>query len=94
VKRRNEKKMSEPYGAHEAGIAYISESTYGETPATPDMIEIITAENVEPAINPSLIKVRGIGSRDYQFIRKGLRQVDVKLSYALQNILCSAQLKT
>ena len=79
--------MSEPYGAHEAGIAYISEANYGETPATPDMIEIITAENVEPAISPSPIKVRGIGSRDYPFIRKGLRQVDVKLSYALQNIL-------
>jgi len=51
------------------------------------MIEIPVVENVEPAINPSLIKIRGIGSRDYQFIRKGLRQVDVKLSYALQNIL-------
>ena len=79
--------MSEPYGAHEGGIAYISESSYGETPETPDMIEIITAENVEPAISPSLIKVRGIGSRDLQYIRKGLRLVDVKLSYAMQNIL-------
>jgi hypothetical protein len=78
--------MSEPYGAHEAGIAYISEATYGQTPATPDMIEIITADNIEPAVSPSLIKVRGIGSRDIQFIRKGLRLVDVKLSYALQNI--------
>jgi len=78
--------MSEPYGAHEAGIAYISEASYGETPATPDMIQVITAENVEPALNPSLIKVRGIGSRDIQYIRKGLRLVDVKLSYALQNI--------
>ena len=78
--------MSEPYGAHEAGIAYISESSYGETPASPDMIEILTAENVEPAVSPSLIKVRGIGSRDVQFIRKGLRLVDVKFGYALQNI--------
>jgi hypothetical protein len=78
--------MSEPYGAHEAGIAYISESSYGETPATPDMIEILTAENIDPAVNPSLIKVRGIGNRDIQFIRKGLRLVDVKFSYALQNI--------
>ena len=78
--------MSEPYGAHEAGIAYISESVYGTTPATPAMIEIVTAENVEPAIDPGLIKVRGIGSRDLQFIRKGLRHVDVKLIYALQNI--------
>jgi len=79
--------MSEPYGSHEAGIAYISESSYGVTPATPAMIEIVTAENVEQAINPGLIKVRGIGSRDLQFIRKGLRHVDVKLNYALQNIL-------
>jgi hypothetical protein len=78
--------MSEPYGAHEAGIAYISESTYGQTPASPDMVEIITADNVEPAVSPSLIKVRGIGSRDPQFIRKGLRLVDVKFDYALQNI--------
>lgn len=72
--------MSEPYGAHEAGLAYISESSYGQTPATPDMIEIITAENVEPTINPGLIKVRGIGSRDLHYIRKGLRHVDVKLA--------------
>jgi len=50
------------------------------------MIEIITAENVDPAIDPGLIKVRGIGSRDLQYIRKGLRRVDVGMSYALQNI--------
>lgn len=78
--------MSEPYGSHEAGVAYISEETYGQTPASPAMIEIITAENVEPAVSPSLLKIRGIGSRDLQYIRKGLRLVDVKLSYALQNI--------
>lgn len=78
--------MREPYGAHEAGIAYISESSYGETPATPDMIEILTAENVDPAVSPSLIKIRSIGSRDVQFIRKGLRLVDIKFGYALQNI--------
>ena len=78
--------MAEPYGAHEGGFAYISESVYGETPATPDMIEIETAENIEPAISPGLIKIRGVGSRDYQYIRKGLRLVDLKFSYALQNI--------
>jgi len=78
--------MSEPYGAHEAGIAYISEPSYGETPATPDMIEIITAENVEPAVSPGLIKVRGIGSRDLQYIRKGLRLVDIKFGSAVHNI--------
>jgi len=77
--------MSEPYGGHEAKLAYVSESNYGVTPATPAMIQI-TAENVEPAIDPGLIEVRGIGSRDLAFIRKGLRIVDLKFAYYLQNI--------
>ena len=77
--------MSEPYGGHEAKLAYVSEASYGVTPATPAMIQI-TAENVEPAIDPSLIEVRGIGSRDLAFIRKGLRIVDLKFAYYLQNI--------
>lgn len=78
--------MAEPYGAHEARVAYVGESVYGETPANPAMVEIWTAENVEPAIDPGLIKVRGVGSRDLAFIRKGLRQVDLKFGYSLQNI--------
>lgn len=78
--------MSEPYGAHEAGVAYVSEAVYGETPASPEMVQIITADSVEPAVSPSLIKVRGVGSRDLQYIRKGLRLVDLKLGYAMQNI--------
>jgi hypothetical protein len=77
--------MSEPYGGHEAKLAYVSEANYGVTPATPAMIQI-TAENVEPAIDPSLIEVRGIGSRDLAFIRKGLRLVNLKFAYYLQNI--------
>jgi hypothetical protein len=79
--------MSEPYGGHEANVAYVGESVYGQTPTSPAMIAIITVENVEPAINPTLIEVRGIGSRDLAFIRKGLRQVDLKVMYAVQNTL-------
>lgn len=78
--------MSEPYGSYEAGVAYIGESVYGETPASPAMVSILTAENVEPTVNPSLLKIRGIGSRDLQYLRKGLKLVDVKLGYVLQNI--------
>lgn len=78
--------MSEPYGGHEANVAYVSESVYGQPSAGSAMILIMTAENVEPTINPTLIQVRGVGSRDLTFIRKGLRQVDLKLSYSLQNI--------
>jgi len=74
--------MSMPYGAHEAKIYYVQETSYGETPTNPSMLGI-KAENVEPALNPSLIKVRGIGSRDLQAIRKGLRHVSAKVAYPL-----------
>jgi len=74
--------MSMPYGAHEAKIYYVQETNYGETPADPSMTGI-KAENIEPSLNPNLIKVRGIGSRDLQTIKRGLRQVDLKIVYPL-----------
>jgi len=70
------------YGAHEAKIYYVQESVYGTTPTTPSMLGI-PAENVEPAIDPGLLRIRGIGSRDLQTIRRGLRQIDLKVSYPL-----------
>jgi len=69
------------YGAHEAKAYYVEESTYGVAPTNPSMLGIATAENVEPALNPGLIKVRGTGSRDLQTIRKGLRHVELKIAY-------------
>ncbi|MEM3356606.1 MAG: phage tail tube protein, partial [Candidatus Bathyarchaeia archaeon] len=74
--------MSMPYGAHEAKIYYVQETVYGETPTNPTMLGI-KAESVEPALNPSLIKVRGVGSRDLQAVKKGLRHVSVKVAYPL-----------
>jgi hypothetical protein len=71
------------YGAHEAKAYYAVESTYGVTPTNPSMTGLATAENVEPDLNPGLIKVRGTGSRDLQTIRKGLRQVGLKIGYNL-----------
>jgi len=71
------------YGAHEAKAYYVVESTYGETPTEPSMTGLATAENVEPNLNPGLIRVRGTGSRDLQTIRKGLRQVGLKIAYNL-----------
>jgi hypothetical protein len=71
-----------PYGAHEAKIYYVEETSYGETPLNPSMVGL-KAENIEPVLNPSLIKVRGVGSRDLQSIRKGLRDVGVKVAYPL-----------
>jgi len=71
------------YGAHEAKIYYVQESTYGVTPTNPSMMGIATASDVEPSLDPGLVKVRGIGSRDLKTIRRGLRQVDLKVAYAL-----------
>jgi hypothetical protein len=71
------------YGAHEAKIYYVVEAAYGVTPTSPSMLGIATAENVEPALDPSLIKIRGVGSRDLKTIHRGLRQVGVKVAYAI-----------
>jgi len=71
------------YGAHEAKAYYVVESAYGETPTNPSMTGLATAENVEPDLNPGLIRVRGTGSRDLQTLRKGLRQAGLKIGYNL-----------
>jgi hypothetical protein len=74
------------YGGHEAKVYFIEEPTYGETPANPQMVSVGVVQEVEPTLNPNLIKVRGLGSRDLQFLRRGLRHVDLKIVYGLQNI--------
>lgn len=74
--------MVDVYGAHETRFYYAEESTYGTTPTNPSMYSV-PAENVEPAINPSNIKLRGIGSIDLQAIKKGLRNVALKVVYPL-----------
>jgi len=74
--------MVDTYGAHETRFYYVTETTYGTTPGTPAMVGV-PAESVEPAINPSNIKLRGIGSVDLQSIKKGLRQVGIKVAYPL-----------
>jgi len=71
------------YGAHEAKIYHVQEATYGVTPPNPSMLGIATAENVEPSLDPRLVKVRGVGSRDLQVLRRGLKQVDLRVQYAL-----------
>jgi hypothetical protein len=71
-----------PYGSHEAKIYYVEETSFGETPSNPLMLGI-KAESVEPVLNPNLIKVRGVGSRDLQAIKRGFRDVGIKVVYPL-----------
>jgi len=74
--------MVDTYGSHETRFYYVDEATYGTTPTNPSMLSV-PADNIEPAINPSNIKVRGIGSYDLQAIKKGLRNVGLKVAYPL-----------
>jgi hypothetical protein len=79
--------MSTPmFGGHEAKVYFIEETTYGETPANPTMAAVGIVQEVEPTLDASLVKLRGIGSRDLQFLRKGLRQAELKITYNPQNI--------
>jgi hypothetical protein len=70
------------YGGHESRVYFVQESTYGVIPANPSMIGI-NAEQVEPQVDPSLIKIMGIGSRDPQALLKGLRKPHLKFSHVL-----------
>lgn len=77
------------YGAHEAKAYFIEEINYGETPSgvgQPAMVAVGIVQEVEPALDPSLVKIRGLGSRDLHYIRRGLRYADLKVTYAPQNI--------
>jgi len=74
--------MVDTYGAHECRVYFVVESVYGQTPANPSMVGINT-EGVEPSLDPGLIKIRGVGSRDLQSITKGLRRVQLKIPSVL-----------
>lgn len=74
--------MVDTYGAHETRLSYVEETNYGETPATPAMFTMHSAYSVEPLIDPSLLKIRGFGAVDLQSIRKGLRQVGLRIDWS------------
>lgn len=74
--------MVDTYGAHESRAYFVVESVYGVTPTSPAMVGVNT-EGVEPGLDPGLIKIRGIGSRDLQSLTKGLRRVHLKIPSVL-----------
>ncbi len=74
--------MPETYSAHESRVYYVEETTYGQTPVNPSMLSV-PAESIEPAVNPSNIKLRGVGSIDLQAVKKGLRAPSLKIAYPL-----------
>jgi hypothetical protein len=74
--------MVDTYGAHESRAYFVVESVYGVTPTSPAMLGI-NLESIEPALDPSLIKVRGTGSRDLQALKKGLRSPKLKINHVV-----------
>jgi len=76
---------SKPITGAIAKAFYVEEATYGITPANPSMQWIGIVQNVEPNYDRSLIKLRGIGSRDLSYIIKGLLKAEVSMEYAYQD---------
>jgi hypothetical protein len=74
--------MPETYSAHESRVYYVEETAYGQTPANPAMLSV-PAESIEPAVNSSNIKLRGVGSVDLQAVKKGLHAPSLKIAYPL-----------
>jgi len=73
------------YTGEDAKAYYVEETTYGTTPTNPAMLCIGVIQEIEPAIDPRNIVLRGIGSRNLKAIRKGLRHIDLKVVYTPQN---------
>ena len=74
--------MPETYSAHESRVYYVEETAYGQTPTNPSMLSV-PAESLETTVNPSNIKLRGVGSIDLQAVKKGLRVPSLKIAYPL-----------
>jgi len=73
------------YTGEQARAYYVEEATYGTTPTDPTMLCIGVIQEVEPAVDPKNIVLRGIGSRNVKAIRRGLRNIDLKVVYTPQN---------
>jgi hypothetical protein len=76
---------SKPITGAIAKAYYVEEATYGTTPANPSFQWIGVVQNVEPNMDRSLIKLRGIGSRDLSYIIKGLLKAEVSMEYAYED---------
>jgi hypothetical protein len=63
-------------------VYFVVEENYGETPSNPEMLSV-NAENVDAEIDPSLIQIRGVGSRDLQALKYGMRRPTLKVSHVL-----------
>jgi len=72
--------LPDTYGAQETKVYYVAESSYGVLPTSPAMLGINVEEH-DPSIDPGLLKIYGVGSRDLQALYAGIRKVKLKLKH-------------
>lgn len=72
-------------GGEEGHAVYTAESTYGTTPVEATWLWLGIIQEIGPAIDPSLMRMGGCGSRYVQYLKHGLRKVDLSLEYLYQN---------
>ena len=72
--------LPDTYGAQETKVYYVAESSYGLLPTSPSMLGINVEEH-DPSIDPGLLKIYGVGSRDLQALYPGIRKVKLKLKH-------------
>ncbi len=71
------------YAGATSKFNYILEDYLG-APLPPNPIfKTLTADDIEPAIDPSLVKIRGCGTRDLVALKRGLLKADLKVAYPL-----------
>jgi len=76
---------SKPITGAIAKAYYVEETIYGSIPTNPSFQWIGIVQNVEQNMDRSLIKLRGIGTRDLSYIIKGLLKAEISMEYAYQN---------
>ena len=63
-------------------LTIIVESYFGAgLPVTPPTFQRIIADNIDPGVDPALVKIRGCGTRDLVAIKRGLLKADLKVAY-------------
>ena len=62
---------------------YIVESYFGAgLPVTP-VFQRIMPDDIDPGVDPALVKIRGCGTRDLVAIKRGLLKADLKVAYPI-----------
>lgn len=71
------------YCGAQSTINYLVDDYLGAPLPVNPAFKTLTADDIEPSIDPSLVKIRGCGTRDLIALKRGLLKADLKVSYPL-----------